>query len=139
VRLQFKLLHMLGTSKSPSSFLSGEHSLISVQPRCLASGRRSNVASRMILGPRTQLGLMEYHCCPMPVWGGSLELVQLVYRHSADRGATLALQYAVGRSNYEIARWLLENAKPDVNSKNFQGKTPLSVARERRMRKLFRF
>jgi ankyrin repeat protein len=26
--------------------------------------------------------------------------------------------------------WLLENASPDLNSKNFQGKTPLSVVIE---------
>ncbi len=43
---------------------------------------------------------------------------------------------AVAKSNYEIARWLLENAEPDIGSKSFQGKTPLMVATERKDEKI---
>src|SRR6266516_2114995 len=65
-----------------------------------------------------------------------LELGQLAYSHGAKSGTTLALHNAVAKSNYEIARWLLENAEPDIGSKNFQGKTPLMVATERKDEKI---
>jgi len=32
--------------------------------------------------------------------------------------------------------WLIENASPDLNAKNFQGKTPLSIAIERKQEKI---
>ena len=69
---------------------------------------------------------------PHAVWSGKLELVQLLYERGAKSGADLALHNAVSRDDYSIVHWLLENAKADVNSKNFQGKTPLSVAVERK-------
>jgi ankyrin repeat protein len=68
---------------------------------------------------------------PHAVWSGNLLLVQRVFERGAKSGATLALQNAVSRSNYEIAEWLVDNAGPDIGAKNFQGKTPLSVAAER--------
>ncbi len=67
---------------------------------------------------------------PHAVWSGNLELVQLLYERGAKSGADLALHNSVSRDDYSIVHWLLEHAKPDVNSKNFQGKTPLSVAVE---------
>ncbi len=73
---------------------------------------------------------------PHAVWSGDLELVQLVYKYGANSGTTLALHNAVARGNYDIAGWLLENAKPDIGSKNFQGKTPLIVATERKDEKM---
>jgi ankyrin repeat protein len=36
----------------------------------------------------------------------------------------------------EIVRWLLQNANPDVNAKNYQGKTPLTVAMERNQKEI---
>ncbi len=69
---------------------------------------------------------------PHAVWSGNLELVQLLYQRGAKAGADLALHNAVSRDDYSMVHWLLENAKPDVSSKNFQGKTPLSVAIGRR-------
>ncbi len=73
---------------------------------------------------------------PHAVWSGDLELVQLVYQYGAKSGSTLALHNAVAKGNYEIARWLLENAKPDIGSKNFQGKTPLMAADDRKDEKM---
>ncbi len=67
---------------------------------------------------------------PYAVWSGNLELVQLLYQRGAKEGVDLALHNAVSRDDYTMVHWLLENAKPDVNSKNFQGKTPLSVSIE---------
>jgi uncharacterized protein len=68
---------------------------------------------------------------PHAIWSGDLNLVQLVFERGAKTGATLALHNAVSRGNYEIVKWLLENAGPDIPAKNFQGKTALGVATER--------
>jgi len=68
---------------------------------------------------------------PHAVWSENPRLVELVFERGAKSGATLALHNAVSRANYEIVEWLLDNAGPDVRAKNFQGKTPLTVASER--------
>lgn len=68
---------------------------------------------------------------PHAVWSENPRLVRLVFERGAKSGATLALQNAVSKGNYEIVEWLLENAGPDIWAQNFQGKTPLKVATER--------
>ncbi len=69
---------------------------------------------------------------PHAVWSDSPRLVQLVFERGAKSGATLALHNAITRGNYEIIDWLLEKAGPDIRAKNFQGKTPLEIATERK-------
>lgn len=59
---------------------------------------------------------------------GNLHLVKLLYKRGARTGDSHALHNAVSRGYVDIARWLLENAKPDLNWRNFQGKTALAVA-----------
>jgi ankyrin repeat protein len=59
---------------------------------------------------------------------GDLKLVQWLVGRGALAGASSALHNVVRGGNYEIARWLLENTKPDLTMKDFQGKTPLMVA-----------
>jgi uncharacterized protein len=97
-------------------------------------GERDEVERRLKDDPRgaNATGAHGIPLLPHAVWSGDLGLVQLVYKHGAESGATLALHNAVVKSNYEIAEWLLKNPKPDVCSKNFQGKTPLRVATERK-------
>ncbi len=63
---------------------------------------------------------------------GNLELVQFLFQRGASGGVSSALHNAVSRGYYEIVRWLLENGKPDLGWKNFQGKTALAVAAERK-------
>src|SRR5205809_306142 len=60
-----------------------------------------------------------------------------VARYLLDNGAPLEICTAamLGRRD-EVARWLLENAEPDIGSKNFQGKTPLMVATESKDEKI---
>jgi ankyrin repeat protein len=65
-------------------------------------------------------------------WSGNLELVRYLFQKGAKAGSSSALQNAVTRGYYDLVVWLVENASPDVNAKNFQGKTPLSVATERK-------
>ncbi len=69
---------------------------------------------------------------PHAVWSGDLELVQFLFRNGANAGSSSALHNAVTRGYYDLVVWLIENASPDLNSKNFQGKSPLSVAIERK-------
>src|SRR5207245_6750640 len=65
-------------------------------------------------------------------WSGDLELVQYLFRNGAKTGSSSALHNAVTRGYYDLVVWLVENSSPDLNAKNFQGKTPLSVAIERK-------
>jgi len=101
-------------------------------------GQRDEVERRLEEDPRSAsaTGAHGIPLLPHAVWSGNLELVQLAYSHGAKSGTTLALHNAVAKGSYEIARWLLENAKPDIGSKNFQGKTPLMVATERKDEKM---
>jgi len=101
-------------------------------------GQRDEVERRLEEDPRSAsaTGAHGIPLLPHAVWSGNLELVQLAYSHGAKSGTTLALHNAVAKGSYEIARWLLENAKPDIGSKNFRGKTPLMVATERKDEKM---
>jgi ankyrin repeat protein len=63
-------------------------------------------------------------------WSGNLELVRYLFRNGAKAGASSALHNAVARGHYDLVVWLVENASPDLNAKNFQGKTALSLAIE---------
>ena len=63
---------------------------------------------------------------------GNLELVQFLFQRGARTGVSPALHSAVNRGDYDIVSWLLENGKPDISWKNFQGKTALAVATERK-------
>jgi len=69
---------------------------------------------------------------PHAAWSGDIELVQYLFRNGAKAGSSSALHNAVTRGDYDLVVWLVENASPDLNSKNFQGKTPLLVANERK-------
>ena len=69
---------------------------------------------------------------PHAAWSGNLELVQYLFRNGAKAGSSPALHNAVTRGDYDLVVWLVDHASPDLNSKNFQGKTPLSVAKERK-------
>jgi len=69
---------------------------------------------------------------PHAAWSGDLELVQYLFQNGANTGSSSALHNAVTRGYYDLVAWLVENANPDIDSKNFQGKTPLSLAIERK-------
>jgi uncharacterized protein len=95
-------------------------------------GMRDYVERRLNADPRdvNVTGAHGIPLLPHAVWSDNLPLVQRVFERGAKSGATLALHNAVSRGNYEIVRWLVENAGPDIRAKNFQGKSPLTVATE---------
>ena len=97
-------------------------------------GMRDEVERRLTEDPSNAnaTGAHGIPLLPHAVWSENPGLVQLVFERGAKSGANLALHNAVSRGNQEIVEWLLGNTGPDVQSKNFQGKTPLTVATERR-------
>jgi len=61
---------------------------------------------------------------------GDTALCALLYERGARTGAAFALGTAVASGNLGLARWLLDNAQPDLSWKNWQGKTALTLAEE---------
>jgi len=104
-------------------------------------GMRDYVERRLTADPRdvNATGAHGIPLLPHAVWSDNLPLVQRVFERGAKSGATLALHNAVSRGNYEIVEWLVDNARPDIRAKNFQGKTPLTVATERNNAKIVTF
>ncbi len=96
-------------------------------------GMRDYVERRLNADPRdaNATGAHGIPLLPHAVWSDNLLLVQRIFERGAKSGATLALHNAISRGNYEIVEWLVNYAGPDIQAKNFQGKTPLSVAAER--------
>ncbi len=101
-------------------------------------GRKEEVERRLDEDPNevNSVGAHDIPLLPHAVWSGNLELVQLVFGRGATTGANLALHNSVTKGNSDVTRWIIENARPDVNSKNFQGKTALSAAKERKNEKI---
>jgi len=101
-------------------------------------GMRDEVERRLNDDPKNAnaTGAHGIPLLPHAVWSESTQLVQLVFERGAKSGATLALHNAITRGNYEIIDWLLEKAGPDIRAKNFQGKTPLESATERKNEKV---
>ncbi len=62
---------------------------------------------------------------------GNAALIKSLFDRGAREGVSYALHNTVVMGHEQAARWLLENARPDLAWKNFQGKTTLAVALER--------
>jgi ankyrin repeat protein len=59
---------------------------------------------------------------------GNITLVRMLVEHGAQEGLDFALHNAVAFRHADLARWLLENTRPDLAWKNYEGKTVLAVA-----------
>ena len=96
-------------------------------------GRVAEVERQLDVDPRNanSVGAHMIPLLPHAVWSGKLDLVRMVHQRGATSGANLALHNGVERSDYAIVQWLVENAGPDVSAKNFRGKTPVAVAKDR--------
>ncbi len=60
--------------------------------------------------------------------GNNLQLVKMLFERGATEGSSHALGNAIMKGNFEMARWLIENANPDFKWKNYDGKTLLELA-----------
>ena len=60
---------------------------------------------------------------------GDVEIAQLLYDAGSTEGLGSALHAAIWQDNEPMLRWLLEHGA-DVQTKNYQGKTPLDAATE---------
>lgn len=99
-----------------------------------ALGRRQEVEHRLNKDPGMAKAVGA-HGIPLlahAVWSNDLALVELVYKRGAVSGADLALNNAIMKGNPEIVEWLVRSAKANVNSKNYEGKPLLTVAKERK-------
>jgi uncharacterized protein len=67
---------------------------------------------------------------------GDVALVQGLFARGANTGASFALSLAVSRNDLAMARWLLNNAAPDLAWKNFQDKTVMEIAQESNMEEM---
>ncbi len=97
-------------------------------------GRNDEVERLLELDPDS-INATGAHRIPLlahAAMSGNLRLLQLLYQRGARTGIPFALHNAVSRGHYDVVRWLLENRKPDLGWKNFQGKTALTVAVERK-------
>ncbi len=96
-------------------------------------GREAELRQRLESDPESvnDLGSHSIPLLPHAVWSGNIELVKMVYYRGATNGTNLAFHNALSRGYAEIVQWLLDNAKADVSSKNYQGKASLTIARER--------
>jgi ankyrin repeat protein len=101
-------------------------------------GRRDEVA-RMLAADSELAKLRGAHGIPLlphAAMSGDLALVSAVHAAGATEGASSALIFAVARRHAALVAWLLANAAPDRTWKNFQGKTALDIARERRFEEI---
>lgn len=96
-------------------------------------GRREEI-ERMLAADPSLIRAKGAHGIPLlthAALSGDTGLVQMLYEHGAREGASAALSNAVSKGHREVVRWLLQHASPDLNWKNFQGKTALTIAEER--------
>ncbi len=103
-------------------------------------GRREEVQSRLDANP-IQVKATGAHGIPLlphAVWSDDQELVRLLFERGATSAPSLALHNAILKGNYDLVHWLLDSASPDINAKDYRGKTPLAVAVERKQEKIAR-
>ncbi len=95
-------------------------------------GDKTEVERRISENPKNALsrGAHNIPLLPHAVWSGSLQIVQFVFRSGGTEGASPALHNAISRGYHDIVVWLVENTTPDLQAKNYQGKTSLTLAIE---------
>ncbi|MGQ0548397.1 MAG: ankyrin repeat domain-containing protein [Armatimonadota bacterium] len=96
-------------------------------------GRRNDV-ERLLGADPAAIHTTGAHGIPLlahAALSGDVAMLETLFRRGARAGVSYALQSAIVMGHEPVARWLLENARPDLTWKNFQGKTALAVALER--------
>jgi len=68
----------------------------------------------------------------------NLPLVKMLYERGAKEGTSMALGNAVAHGHFDMAKWLIDNGRPDLNWKNYEGKSLLTLAKERGARDMLK-
>ncbi|MGH2374984.1 MAG: ankyrin repeat domain-containing protein [bacterium] len=96
-------------------------------------GRRNDV-ERLLGADPAAVHAIGAHGIPLlahAALSGDVALLEGLVDRGAQEGVSYALHNAVIMGHEHAARWLLEDARPDLTWTNFQGKTALAVALER--------
>jgi ankyrin repeat protein len=65
---------------------------------------------------------------PHAAMSGNLELAKMLFARGATASISHALSNAVMHGDASMARWLIENGKPDLSWKSYEGKSLLTIA-----------
>ena len=63
-------------------------------------------------------------------WSNNVDLASMLFQRGARQGMSHALGNAVMKGNVRMARWIIENGKPDFTWRNYEGKSLLDIASE---------
>ena len=92
---------------------------------------RKDVVDRMLSEDPKLIDAKGAHGIPlMPhaALSNNLELAQMLYQRGATGSMSHALGNAVAHGDARMARWILETGKPDLEWKNYEGKSLLTIA-----------
>ena len=134
------------TDKETAIMAAGQVGNASIAEFLLSAGAPLSICTAAMLGRQSDVvrlleqasenihakGAHGIPLLPHAALSGNLDLVRMLVEHGAVEGSSFALHSAVSRGYEEMAEWLLDNTKLDVNWKDYQGKTPLAVAIERK-------
>jgi ankyrin repeat protein len=67
---------------------------------------------------------------PHVALSNNLELAKMLFQRGATAGMSHALGNAVMHGHARMARWIIENGKPDLKWQNYEGKSLLTIAKE---------
>jgi ankyrin repeat protein len=94
---------------------------------------RSDAVHQFLAQDPAQINAVGAHTIPLlthAVWSDNISLVQRIWEQGARAGASEALSNIVSEKRFKMAIWLLKHCDPDLNWKNFQGKTVIEVAQD---------
>jgi ankyrin repeat protein len=95
-------------------------------------GRKDDVQRMLSVDP-SLIGARGAHgiaLMPHAALSGNVDLAKMLYERGARGSTSHALGNAVMHGDARMARWLLENAKPDPSWKSYEGKDLLTIAKE---------
>lgn len=95
-------------------------------------GDRAGVQAFLSIDPKTANARGAHGITVMfhAALSGDTEITSMLKNAGCNEGYNHALHGALMFGHVEMVRWLLDNGVTDVNTKNFQDKTPLAVALE---------
>ena len=95
-------------------------------------GRKADVERMLNEDPKLidATGAHGIPLMPHAAMSGNVDLVKMLYERGATASIPHALSNALMHGDGRMARWLLENAKPDLSWRSYEGKDLLTIAKE---------